>query len=260
MLRIFFGYICYRLFAPHRKGFGVHSPFVYHLITNVLLKYDDERLKEIRQWRNLLAKNNERIKTAGTGAGSKIHMDKLRSVRGIIKHSSVTHKYGRILYYVSREYNPETIIELGTGLGISTAYLINACPGARIMTLDADRLKMDFAENALKKFKTPGIQFCNGSFEDLLLSKLRYVQHPLLVFIDGDHKLASVMGIFEQILQFARQDTIIILDDISWSREMRKAWKLIKKDPRSVLCIDLFFMGLIFFRDGMVKQNYVINL
>jgi len=188
MLRISFEYICYRILAPHRKGYGIHSPFVFSLFTNVFRKDDDENLDGIKRWRNELSRQNLYIETEDIGAGSQISFRKRRSVKNIIRWSSITHKYGRILYFTAKYFEPATIIELGTGLGISTAYLSSAVPSAKMISIDADRAMHEFASAKIKDHTHNMPEFCLGRFEEFLLSKLNNAEHPLLIFIDGDHQ------------------------------------------------------------------------
>ena len=259
MLRISFEYICYRILAPHRKGYGIHSPFVFSLFTNVFRKDDDENLDGIKRWRNELSRQNLYIETEDIGAGSQISFRKRRSVKNIIRWSSITHKYGRILYFTAKYFEPATIIELGTGLGISTAYLSSAVPSAKMISIDADRAMHEYASAKIKDHTHNMPEFCLGRFEEFLLSKLNNAEHPLLIFIDGDHQYKSVTRYLDEILKYARADTIILIHDIHWSAGMKKAWNQIKDNGRGILCIDLFFMGMVFFRGGMLKQNYIIN-
>lgn len=259
MLRIALQYFWYRIITSHRRGFGIHSPFVFQLVNEVLLKKDDKNLAMIRGWRKSLSQSHDTIETGHFGSGSKVHSKNHQKLKKIIRYSSIPHKYGRVLYRLSREFKPNTVLELGTGTGISTAYLSSANPGIRIKTVDADKEKAKFAESALKILAITQPEISVGSFEGFLLSNLKSISHPMLVFVDGDHNYESTMGYFNKILEYKEADTIIIFDDICWSREMRQAWIDIKDHPETVLCIDLFFMGIVFFRKGMIKQNFKIN-
>jgi predicted O-methyltransferase YrrM len=259
MLSIAFRYIWYRFFALHRKGFGIHSPFVFHFITRVLKKKDDIGLIKIKEWRKGLSRLNETIYTMDKGAGSAIHRSSRRKVKNIIRWSSIPHKYGRVLYYLSEEFKPKTILELGTGLGISTAYLTYPNPDAKVISVEADNVKVEYAKKAIKSLKISQPEICNGSFDEILLSKLKGIEHPLLIFIDGDHRLESVLQYFKKILQFKKADTIVVFDDIRWSKEMSMAWAKIVSDSQTILSIDLFFMGIVLFRQGILKQQYKIN-
>jgi len=259
MLKIAIQYFWYRIFTSHRRGFGIHSPFVFYLVNEVFLKKDDENLAMIRGWRKSLSQSNASIETGHFGSGSKVHGKKPQKLKKIIRFSSITHKYGRVLYRLSREFKPNTILELGTGTGISTAYLSSASPEIRVKTVDADKEKAKFAESALKLLLISQPEITVGSFEGFLLSNLKSISHPILVFVDGDHNYESTLGYFNKILEYKEADTIIVFDDIRWSDEMRKAWDEIRNHSETVLCIDLFFMGIVFFRKGMIKQNFKIN-
>jgi predicted O-methyltransferase YrrM len=83
--------------------------------------------------------------------------------------------------------------------------------------------------------------------------------HPFMIFIDGDHRFDPVMRYFNLILKYKRHDTVLIIDDIRWSAEMERAWQEIKMNPAVVITVDLFQMGLVFFREGVFKQDFMVN-
>jgi predicted O-methyltransferase YrrM len=254
-----FRYLLYRLTAPHRRGFGVHSPFVFNLVTRVFTKKDDVNLSEIRKWRRQLGKNRTVIETADLGAGSKAHPSKKRNIGSIAKRSSLLHKYGRILYSLVKEFKPATVIELGTGIGISTAYMAMGRGETRIISVDSDPEKIRYAAEALKAFPAGEIDFVKGDFRAVIPGILATAGHPLMVFVDGDHDMQRTMEYYKEIKKSAKEDTVIVFDDIRWSAEMEKAWDAIRNDNDTVICIDLFLMGIVFFRKGITKQDFVIN-
>ena len=56
------------------------------------------------------------------------------------------------------------------------------------------------------------------------------------------------------------ENSILIFDDIHWSEEMELAWKEIQNHPLVTVTIDLFFIGIVFFRkENIVKQHFQIN-
>jgi predicted O-methyltransferase YrrM len=259
MIKILCRYIFYKLFAPHRKGFGVHSPFVFHLVTKVFGQRDDENLREILAWRKGILQNPGKLETSDIGAGSKIHGRQTRSIKQIARKSSIRHKYGRILYALVKEYKPSTIIELGTGIGISTAYLAKACAGSGVVSIEGDKGKVNFAAKSLELMELRNVTLLNGFFKDLLPELLTKATHPVLIFVDGDHSYNSTLAYYEEILKSLNPETIVVFDDIRWSDDMEKAWDEIKKNKATVISIDLFFMGIVFFRGGITKQDFVIN-
>jgi predicted O-methyltransferase YrrM len=259
MLKIVARYIFYKLFASHRKGFGVHSPFVFHLVSRVLPIHDDENLKLIKTFRRSFFHDKRTIQTSNSGAGSKVHRWQGRSIRQIVTRSSIRHKYGRVLYTLVQEFKPAEIIELGTGIGISTAYLAKACPKSKIISIENDKGKMTFASALLKRLDIRNVTLVNGTFNENLPVFLNETRQPLFVFIDGDHTYEGTMNYFREVKKFSNPDTIIVFDDIRWSQGMEKAWAEIKSDMDVKISIDLFFMGIVFFREGIPKQDFVIN-
>jgi predicted O-methyltransferase YrrM len=258
-LKSAFGYLFYRIAGPHRRGFGIHSPFVFDLLTRVFLREDDAVLAGILQWRRKLEINRTVIETSDSGAGSLTHLSKKRSIGSIAKRSSITHKYGRILYSLVKEFKPATVLELGTGIGISTAYLALASNETGVITVDSDPEKSRFASVVLDELIAKDIDFVMGDFSRVIPRLLAAGRQPLMVFVDGDHDMQRTLDYFSEIKKFANEDTIIVFDDIRWSDGMEKAWEAIRNDSEPVICIDLFLMGIVFFRKGMSKQDFVIN-
>ncbi len=259
MIKIALRFIYYKLFAPHRKGFGVHSPFVFNLVCKVLAGRDDAELKKLSVWRKKLSREQRIVSTRDTGAGSKSHKSKGRSVGQIVRKSSLRHKYGRVIYYLVNEFKPATIIELGTGIGISTAYLAIASRQSRVISIEADPEKLAFAGRFLEQIGADNVTLHKGLFNELLPGILADARHPVLVFVDGDHSYGKTMDYYAQIKKYINEESFIVFDDIRWSDDMEKAWDEIRRDPTVVISVDLFFMGIVFFRGGIPKQDFVIN-
>ena len=74
----------------------------------------------------------------------------------------------------------------------------------------------------------------------------------------GGHSYDATINYFNQLLNYVHNDTVIVVDDIYWSEEMIDAWKIIKADPRVSITIDLYFIGLVFFKKGQAKENFTI--
>jgi predicted O-methyltransferase YrrM len=75
-------------------------------------------------------------------------------------------------------------------------------------------------------------------------------------FVDGNHRQEPTERYFQQILTKINNDSIIIFDDIHWSREMEQAWETIKKHPSVCCTVDLFFIGIVFFREEFRENQH----
>ena len=81
----------------------------------------------------------------------------------------------------------------------------------------------------------------------------------MLLFIDGNHKYEPALRYFNIIRKYAKEDTIIIFDDIHWSAEMESAWKMITADENVSVSIDVFRCGIVFFKKGIAKECFSVN-
>lgn len=259
MIRIVFNYILYKLSARHRFGHGIHSPFVYGFVRNVLRNDTGIQVPDyIKSWHHGLRKDKKLLKIDFTGIKSKLNRSGDRTVADMAKYSSISRKYGELLYRVSAYFKPEQIIEFGTGLGISTTYLASGFPVSSVKTIEGSKNKSGFAESELNKLGIKNVQFIKSNFDDIL-SEIKMVHGSSLIFIDGNHSYESTIKYFEHFKDQSGEETIIIFDDINWSYGMSQAWKKISMDTEVTLSIDLFFMGIVFFRKGSQKQHYIVN-
>ena len=119
------------------------------------------------------------------------------------------------------------------------------------------------ARKANENFRLLGlqnIQIVTGNFDNTLLPTLSALEKVDLAFIDGNHRKQPTLDYFNAFLQKVTEQSILIFDDIHWSQEMEEAWEEIKNHEAVQYSIDLFFIGLVFFRkDFKKKQDFVIR-
>jgi predicted O-methyltransferase YrrM len=252
-------YIKYWLFAKHKKGHGIHSPFVYELIKNVFInKIITKDLNEAKNIHKKYRKSKEILDFKEIGAGSSYKKLRKTSVGQIIKRSSVSPKYGSLIYKLVQYFDPKEILELGTSVGISTAYIAQAAPLAKLISIEGVEEKIQISKTLALELKQHS-EFIQGDFNLILDSVIEKYEKLDLVFFDGNHKKNSTLKYFEACLKKAHNESIFIFDDIHWSIEMEEAWKIIQNHSKVKVSIDLFRIGLIFFRKELSKQHYVIK-
>jgi len=256
-----FKYLQYYLTASSGKGHGAHSPFIFHFITKVLndkFKYPD--YIGIEQLRRQLLKDQTFLTIEDLGAGSMVNKTDQRTVASIVKNAVKPKKYGQLLYRMVKEYKPKTILELGTSLGITTSYLANGNTAAKIITMEGATQVAKIAKQNFNKLKLQNIQLIEGNFDGTLPSVINQLPSLDFAFIDGNHQQEPTKRYFQQLLRKTHNDSILIFDDIHWSREMEQAWHTILKHPSVRCSIDLFFIGIILFRNEFrEKQHFTIR-
>ncbi len=240
--------------------FGVHSPFLYQLITEVFRdKTDYDEYHAIESLKSELLKDDRIIEVTDYGAGSRVDHDNRRKVSNITLHTAKPVKYGRLLHRLVRHLQPAHVIELGTSMGLSAAYMASANPEARVYTIEGCPNIARIAKQNFDRLQLQNIDLEVGTFEDKLPEVLNMTGQAEFVFIDGNHRYQPTISYFEQCLNRAVNDTCLIFDDIHWSDEMESAWEEIKHNRKVTLSVDLFFMGLVFVRKELTKQDFLIR-
>jgi predicted O-methyltransferase YrrM len=242
--------------------FDLHSPFIYVIWSQIL---NDKSVygeyRKIEKLRNKLSNEPGYLKMVdlGAGAGDIQWYHRIISIRRIIRRSGVSPSYGRLLFRISRYFKPAVTVELGTSLGISTSYLAMGNPEGQITTIEGCR---EIADLAVKNFQTLGLSNIHqiiSSFESALPGVLHDLESIDLVFIDGNHRKKPTLQYFYQCLQHFHDDSVLIIDDIHWSAEMEDAWNEIRANPNVSVTIDLFRMGLVFFKPGLSKEDFILH-
>jgi len=254
-------YLNYYLTASNGKGHGMHSPFVFDLITRILndkTEYDD--YNKVENLRKKLSYDETKLKIEELGAGSSAGKSNLRSIASITRNAVKSKKWGQLLYRIVKYYQPKTIIELGTSLGITTSYLSLANPGAKIFTLEGSTQIANIAKQNFRTLELENIKLIQGNFNNTLPAVLYQVPTIDLVFIDGNHRKEPTENYFHWLLSKVHNDTILIFDDIHWSQEMEEAWEYIKSHLAVRCSVDLFFLGIVFFRQEFKgRQHFKIR-
>ena len=238
---------------------GVHSPFVYDLITKCFYnKKNYPDYKTIIDYKAALLKNNNLIQVTDLGAGSQVMKQEKRSISKMAKNAGSTNKRAKLLYRLSNYFEPENGLELGTSLGIATAALHLGSPEAKITTIEGCPNISAFSKSNFEVFKLKNIEVITGDF-NVEIEQLKTNSYDL-VFFDGNHKKQATLDYFEALLETAHNDSVFIFDDIYWSKDMTEAWETIKKHPKVKVTVDTFFWGLVFFRKEQVREDFIIRV
>lgn len=273
-LKRFLRYLVY--FFSSKSANSIHSPFVFDLYTSLILDknpfYAFEKIEDLR----LVLENDPRmISVTDFGAGLNrtpgwpLSAPGGKRIKSIAKNAATRAKYGQLLFRLVNRFGPGTILEIGTSLGLGTLYLAAPHSRSKVISLEGCPEISEVARLNFEKLKVKNIEQVVGNFDHtlpLVLEKIssfpleRAGDKPLdFVFFDGNHKKEPTLGYFSQCLKISHSETIFVFDDIHWSDEMDEAWREIKKNPEVKVTIDLFFLGIVFFRKELTKQDFVLR-
>lgn len=254
-------YITYLFTASNGKGHGIHSPFVFEFITKVLNdKTSYPEYVKVEDLRNRLMNDKTVLNVEDFGAGSAVTKTNKRTISSIAKNAAKSKKLGQLLFRMVKFYQPRTILELGTSLGITTSYLSLAKQDARVITMEGSNEIAEVAKRNLGNLGISNTEIVEGNFDNTLSSVISQLSSVEFVFIDGNHRREPTETYFHQLLSKINNNCILVFDDIHWSKEMEAAWETIKKNETVRCSIDLFFIGIVLFRkEFKEKQHFVIR-
>ena len=240
---------------------GVHSPFVYSLITKCF--YDKKKHAEysiLKQYRKSLLANKNFIEVTDFGAGSRVFKSNKRQVSKIAKTAGISSKRAKLLFRVVNYFQPTTILEIGTSLGLATSALSLGNKNAKLTTLEGCAKTQEIAQNQCLLQNLSNIEFITSKFEDYLANCQLNTEHCQLIYFDGNHSKKATLDYFKLLLPTITNESVWIFDDIHWSKDMEEAWKIIKNHPKVKVTIDTFQWGFVFFRTEQEKEHFVVRV
>ncbi|MBC7914381.1 MAG: class I SAM-dependent methyltransferase [Pyrinomonadaceae bacterium] len=251
-------YIGHRLQAKTRHG--VHSPFVYHLLDKIIYNFNTQNnYQPIEHLRKNLLTDDREITITDLGAGSLVNNNKTKKVKQLAKNALKPKKLAQLIYRLANDNHPTNIIELGTCLGLTTSYLAKAAPQARVTSIEGCPQTAEIARKNFKALNINNIDLLVGDFDVILPDIIKKTDPLDLVFVDGNHRKEATLNYFKWCLPKVNENTLLIFDDIYWSKGMKEAWEEIKQHPQVTVTVDLFWIGLVYFKKGQAKENFKVK-
>ena len=251
-------FFCFLLKSTNQHG--VHSPFVYNLVTNCFYsKVNSTNYSLFKKIRQKLTKNHQVIEVTEFGAGSKVFKNNYRKISKVAKVAGSSPKKAKLLIKLSSYFKPENILEIGTSIGLGTSALHIGNPKAIIYTLEGCTKTATVAKSIFDFYNFKNIKIKTGHFNETLPNVLQNTFFDF-IFFDGNHNATATLNYFEQCLKSINNNSVVIFDDIYWSKDMQKAWEQIKLHPKVTVTIDTFYFGIVFFRAEQAKQHFTIRV
>ncbi len=223
----------------YRKGYGVHSPFVYNLITRVVEeKSPYYAFDEIEKERQELLVGNHPF--------------------SMVTAKETQHRnYGALLFRLVNFFKCRSVLQIGSSTGIMSLYLGMASRNnCRCIVLEERQALAECARMLAEKKRLDNLSFLQGKYEELLRNLTSSVHEMDLIFVNtrGDAFLSE--RVIRESLSLIHENTILVIDGIGNNKPMRDLWKRLKNQPQTRVSIDLYAMGMFFFNEKLHKQHY----
>ncbi len=176
------------------------------------------------------------------------------------RYSSVPVRWCQVLFRLVRKTRPATCIELGTNLGISSAYLAAALKlngSGRLLTIEGSPSLTECAKRNLTLLGFDNVRIVNSSFETGLPETLKEVSSVDFAFIDGHHDEGATLDYARMIMEASSEGAILVFDDIRWSSGMARAWERIAADKSVTAVYDCYDIGVVIVREpGATRKEF----
>ena len=260
----------HQLTAWNTGGEGIHSPYLFEWVRMVMSDTHSYYVwEEIEHLRENMLQDERVIDFVDYGSGKVKGENRKgkdeRRVRDIAKNSLASRKYAqmlsRLVNWLGEKYEGKeglVIVELGTSLGITTAYLATMDRRNKVLTFEGCEAVAEVAKENWKELNISNIECVVGEIDERALDER--LEHVDMAFIDANHTYEYTCRYFDVLAEKVHEKSVVIVDDIHHSEEMEDAWKRICADERVTSTMDLYQMGLVFFDKHYWRRNYKMRL
>ena len=249
------GVLLYRSIR-YRRGFGVHSPFVFNLITKVIEErcqcYSFHDIELIR--RQLLFQKGEITYPDRRQKGKM----RSRPIGRIVEREAIRPKHGALLFRLANYFRSKHILQLGPSMGLSTLYLTSYASDLKCIALENVPEFATIARIAFDKAARNPVDLRVGRYKDLLPKALDDMGQLDFVFFNTLYEQQNNGWLFEKCLKHVHANTIFVFEGIKASRKMREFWQEVCSHPEVTVTIDLYSMGIAFFNKKLHKKDYIV--
>ena len=207
---------------------------------------------EIERERSRLLKDQNEVPMLDLGAGSQ---SKARTVAEIAQSALKRPRHARALAGLASYLETAVVLELGTCLGITTAYL--GKHAASVTTIEGNPALAKHSEDVWQRLNVQNVTSIVGNFDDVLPS-LPLQQYDL-VFIDGNHRGSALLQYVNELAPYLTEKGVIVCDDIHWSRDMESAWEKLIQENRWSLRVDFYEWGLLTANPSLAREFHCIR-
>lgn len=206
------------------RGHGVHSPFVFNLINNVIEeKAAYYAYEDIAKYLLPFDANVYRVNKSHT-----------------------------LAFRMVNRFNPRRILEIGAGNGLNTLYLTAVSSQAICHSIEADPVNFNYAKELYGAGWGRKIEL-SDNLQQNFTGKYSCIYINLNNFNDlSDERIQTIEELVDE-------KSFIIVEGIRTNRKQRLLWNSIKDLKSRTAVLDLFDIGVVFFNTELYRWDHKIS-
>lgn len=249
--------ICFRFYhslqyyLTKKNPINLHSPFLYQLYLKTF-RIHYRIPQQLISYQNKLSQCNDSIEFQSIGANKKFIKTKVNKWEKRISTKLQKRSY---IIGLAEYFNAKNILELGGGFGKTSAMLSLSLPYTEIYTIEGVTLLNNYITNLKNELNLINLHNFNLDFNTAIDKFIKENKKFELIIVDGSHHYEATINIINQLPAILSEPSIVILDDINYSRNMYLSWKeIIKNNDFFDVKWERNSYGLLIKNSNMSKQ------
>ena len=232
----------------YRKGHGVHSPFAYNFITNVI----EEKLpyyifEDIEKQRAELLACKDIIEFVSPKSSIK-----KKTIAEITSRETQSDKYGALLFRLVNFLQSKTVLQIGASTGIMSLYLASPRKDMQCIVLEDRAELVPVIKKQCSSLHINNVLIKTGEYLNSLEKILHKYDYFDVVFINTIRNPELTRKILEKQIK----TKLLIVDNIRKDKKSKALWQMVMDNPHARITIDLYYLGIALFEEKFYKKHY----
>ena len=232
----------------YRKGHGVHSPFAFNFITNIVEeKFPYYIFEDIEKRRAELLSCMDTVEFLS----SKGNLKK-KTIAEITSKETQSDKYGAFLFRLVNFSQSKSILQIGGSTGMMSLYLATPSKDIRCVVLE-DRAELaPVIQKQCKSLNLPNVSVEIGEYMSTLEEVLKKQDYFDLVFLNTIRNSELTRSILDRHIK----TRFLVVDNIRKDKKSKALWQMVMDNPHAKITIDLYYLGIALFEGKFYKKHY----
>ena len=223
----------------YRKGFGVHSPFAYSLITQVIGEqapfYAYEEILQLKKKYSPV-----------TAILPKFVSRRMPSTKQLF-----------LLYRLVNRFNPQYLLEIDNHGGLVSYVMGLPNTQSEVISIGNDPEKIQRSRELFQHEKPHNGRFVEASLaEGLRQLPADYKADFVYIHASAAKQADEVFGL---LMKHVHSHTVVVMEGIKADKEVRRLWNYFRYAPGVRVSMDLYEIGVAIFNDRLYKQHYIVS-
>ena len=208
----------------HHRGHGIHSPFFFNFIRNVI----EEKLPYY------------------------FYEDLLSYLNTYGEKEWKLNKYHKLVFRLVNYFNAKKILEIGSGEGIDTLCFSSPSEHIKCYAIEQDEKKLNFASKIYLGYNKKIVQL--KEIEEIPSGE---TFDCICINLNNYHSF-SAEELFS-LVNRCHEKSFIIVKGIRRNKKQNQMWKCLTANERRTVELDFYHMGIIFFDQNLYRWRYQIS-